>query len=359
MKRLTRFVPLLVLVLLVILPYSTARVPFVFDGPLQSAGTLQLLALCLIFAGLAQSYDLLFGRTGLMSFGHALYVACGVYTSTILMNVLHWPLLAAGGGAVVVAAALAALLGRVALRTSGVAFAMVTLAFAQAGAVAVSRNPAGLTGGSDGMPLHSAGLPTFFVGVGNTVNLYWLALGYLVLVTVLLRRLAASRAGDTLLAIRDNELRAGVLGVDATRYKLGAFVLAAALAAGGGVVYALTVGGASPQVAATEFTLSLLIMVVLGGPASRWGAIGGAVLYVYLDHRLASLGTAAAGSGLPEWLGRLLSQPTLWLGGAFMLLVVLAPNGIAARLRGSTTPTTVDKVVTAAAHDMPATTPTN
>jgi branched-chain amino acid transport system permease protein len=91
---LRRWIPLGVLVLLAILPYSTVDIPWVFDGPLNSPGTLQVLAICLVFGGLALGYDLLFGRTGLLSFGHALYFAAGVYGTSILVNV--WPLWLAG-----------------------------------------------------------------------------------------------------------------------------------------------------------------------------------------------------------------------------------------------------------------------
>ena len=328
MTRIRRLLPLAVVVVLATLPFSTLTVPGVFEHALRSPGTLQLLALCLIYAALALSYDLLFGRTGLMSFGHALYFACGVYLFTIGINHWHWPPALAAGAALAAAAVLAGLLGTVAMRTEGIAFAMVTLAFAQAGAVAVSRNPGGLTGGTDGLSLDARQLPSALVGVTNTVNLYWLALGYLVVVTLVLRVVADSSTGRVLTAIRDNEQRVGVLGLNPLRYKLGAFTAAAMLAAGAGVLYALTVGGASPRVATSDLTLTLLIMVVLGGPGTRWGPIVGAVAYTYLDHRLTSMGVAARDADLPAWLGQLLSQPMLLLGLVFMLVVVLAPDGV-------------------------------
>ena len=76
----------LVFVVLYALPYSTAQIPGVFDGPFDSPGVLQLLAVCLVFAGLAISYDLLFGHTGVMSFGHGMFVTVGVYVTTILVD---------------------------------------------------------------------------------------------------------------------------------------------------------------------------------------------------------------------------------------------------------------------------------
>jgi len=85
-RRLAAFGPLLALVVAVVLPYSTIPLPGILDGPLNSFGNLQLLAVCLVFGGLAASYDLLFGRTGLLSFGHALYFAAGIYGTDVLVT---------------------------------------------------------------------------------------------------------------------------------------------------------------------------------------------------------------------------------------------------------------------------------
>jgi len=135
---------------LYLIPYSTLQVPGVFDGPLDSPGVLQLLAVCLVFAGLALSYDLLFGHTGIMSFGHGLFVTGGMYATTILVNHAGFGLLisAAAGLGIGLAAALA--LGTVALRVDGIGFAMVTLAFGQAVSLLVVSGSPSLTGGEQG-----------------------------------------------------------------------------------------------------------------------------------------------------------------------------------------------------------------
>ena len=328
MNRVSRVVPAAAILLAVALPYCALTLPGVFDSPFNSAGTLQTLTLCLIFAGLATGYDLLFGRTGMLSFGHALFFATGTYLTTILVTRAGWSLWAAAPVAILSAGALAAAVGAIALRTTGVAFAMVTLAFAQAGAIAISRNPGGVTGGSDGLSLDPARVPAALVGVANTVNLYWLALAYLVLVMAVVGRVLASPGGRVLTAIRDNEPRVRVLGVDTRYHKLAVFVLAAILAAGGGVVYAVAVGGASPRAASTDLTLSLLIMVVLGGTGTRWGPVLGAVVYVYLDQRLTDLASGATTADLPDWVRRIAGQPLLLLGTGFILLVYLAPGGL-------------------------------
>ena len=321
--------PLLGLVVFAVLPYSTLRVPGVFDGALYQPGTLQLLAICLVFGGLAASYDLLFGRTGMLSFGHALYFAAGVYGTDILVTRVGLPLWQAGLLTLTGGAVLAALLGAVALRTAGIAFAMVTLAFAQVGAILVARDFGGLTGGEEGLPLDVSELPGVLVGVANTVNLYWLALAYLLVVVFVVQRVSASPTGRVLAGLRDDERRIGVLGLDPYRFKLLAFILASVLACGGGVVYCLLVGGASPHVTSSDLTLSLLVMVVLGGPGTRWGPVLGGFLYTYLDHRLTAFGASPTVRGLPGVLRGPLSQPLFVLGTVFILAVYFFPGGLA------------------------------
>ncbi|MGI5211886.1 branched-chain amino acid ABC transporter permease [Plantactinospora sp. CA-290183] len=323
------WVPLLALLLFAVLPYSTLSLPGVFDGPLNAPGTLQLLAICLVFGGLAAGYDLLFGRTGMLSFGHALYFAAGVYGIDILVTRVGLPLWSAALLTLTGGTILAALLGAVALRTAGIAFAMVTLAFAQVGAILVARDFGGLTGGEEGLPLDVSGLPELLVGVTNTVNLYWLALAYLALVVFVVHRVAASPTGRVLAGLRDDERRIGVLGLDPYRYKLVAFTLAGGLATAGGVIYCLLVGGASPHVTSSELTLSLLVMVVLGGPGTRWGPVLGGMLYMYLDHRLTAFGTSSAVDSLPGVLSGPLSQPLFVLGTVFILAVYFFPGGLA------------------------------
>ena len=314
-----RLFPLLVLVLLLVLPYSTLSLPGVFEGTLNSPGTLQMLAICLVFGGLALGYDLLFGRAGLLSFGHALYIAAGAYGTDILISHAGWPLWAAVAVTVPAVAVLAAGLGAVALRTTGIAFAMVTLAFAQVGWIVVNRDPGGLTGGEEGLPLDSAGLPTALVGVADTVNLYWVALAFLLLVVVVVHGIDRAPLGRVLTGLRDDERRVSVLGLSAYRLKLGTFVLAGALAGLGGAVHALIVGGASPHLASADLTLSLIVMAVLGGAGTRWGAVVGGVVYAYLDQRLTQIG-----GGLPGPLG----QPLFILGTLFVLAVYFAPGGL-------------------------------
>jgi branched-chain amino acid transport system permease protein len=324
-----RLVPLAALAVMAILPYSTLRVPFLLDGPLNSPGTLQLLAICLVFGGLATGYDLMFGRTGMLSFGHALYFASGVYGTAMLVNHASLPLWLAAIVAIAGSAVLAVVLGAVALRTTGIAFAMVTLAFAQVGAITVARNPGSLTGGEEGLPLDGGRLPDVLVGVVNTANLYWLALAFVAVVLFAVHRISDAPAGRVLAAVRDDDRRVGVIGLDPYRFRLLAFVTSGALAAAGGVVYVLLVGGASTHVASSDLTLSLLVMVVLGGPGTRWGPLLGGFTFAFLDQRLTAVGSSGAVESLPSVLSGPLSQPLFILGTAFILAVYFVPGGLA------------------------------
>jgi branched-chain amino acid transport system permease protein len=322
-------VPLALLAVLAVVPQLSLDIPIVFSGPLSSPGTLQLLALCLLFGGVALTYDLLFGFTGLLSFGHALYFAVGVYLTAIALTKWEWSMwqafaLTAAAGIVV-----PLLLGAVSLRVGGIAFAMVTLAFAQAGQVLVQKNPNGLTGGEEGLGLNFDPLPDFFVGVLNTKHLYWLALGYAAVVFLVVRFAVASSPGHVWQAIRENEKRVEVIGLRPFGFKLVAFVLASFLATAGGVVWLLLIGGAVPEVTTANFTLTLLVMVVIGGAGSRYGALVGGFLYTLLDQRLGSLAGSSHVQDLPTVIRTPLSEPLFVLGTLFILLVFFVPGGLA------------------------------
>lgn len=321
------------LLLLAVVPLLGFSVPGLMPGPPQpvnSAGTLQVLGLCLVFAGVAVGYDVLFGRAGLLSFGPALYFALGVYVFDIAVSDWGW----SAGPALLLTLACAALvalvLGSVCLRVGGIAFAMVTLAFAQAGYFLAQSNPLGLTGGDTGLVLASSRLPSFLVGVANTPNLYWMALGYLVVALLLAWWAANSAAGLVWTAIRDNQLRVEVMGYRPFPFKLAAFALSSVMASCGGVAYLLLVGTAAPTtVASTSVTVSILVMVVLGGTGSLWGPALGAMVYVYLQQYLLGFSSLPAFASLPGPLRIPLSQPDFLLGAIFILFVIFVPGGFA------------------------------
>jgi ABC-type branched-subunit amino acid transport system permease subunit len=197
-----------------------------------------------------------------------------------------WPTLAF---VLAVALCLPLVLGAVSLRVGGIAFAMVTLAFAQAGQVLVQKNPYGWTGGEEGTGLNYDEIPDAFVGVLNTKNLYWLALGYAVLVFIVVRLAVGSSAGHVWRAVRENEPRVHVLGLNPYPFKLIAFVVAGFLAVLGGIVWLLLIGGALAALAGvlsgvyfgvvdpgrgTSLLIFAFIVVVIGG----FGSIGGSAV---------------------------------------------------------------------------------
>jgi branched-chain amino acid transport system permease protein len=320
--------PLVVFALLALVPTLDVSIPKVFDQPISSPGTLALLGSCLIFGALALTYDIQFGFTGLLSFGHTLYIAVGVYVSNIAITEWHWQFWQSVLFTLVVGFVLAVVLGFVSLRATGIAFAMVTLAFAQAGAVLALKDPHHWTHGEEGLGAYYTKLPQAFVGILNTKNLYWLALAFLAAVFFLVRWAVESSPGRIWQAIRDNEPRVEVLGMRPRAYKLQAFVLSSFLAVVGGIIYMLFYSGSTLAVVEPNFTLTLLLMVVLGGAGSRWGAVLGGILYTYLDDRLVAIGSSSQVADLPKVLRTPLEQPLFLLGSIFILIVIFLPGGL-------------------------------
>jgi branched-chain amino acid transport system permease protein len=302
--------------------------PFAGDNPLSKAGLQQTLAVAFLYGALALTYDLLFGFTGLLSFGHAIYFASGIYVTAILINDFNWNFLLAILGAIIFTAVIATLTGAASLRTTGITFAMVTLAFGQAGHVVISRDFGGFTNGDDGLPVNADRLPDFFIGVVNTKFLYLLALGTLVFIYLAAWWITESSAGRVFAALRDNEQRVSVLGLNPNKFKLLSFVLSAAMASLIGAVMLIVSGSGSPRYAAADTTIALLLMVILGGPVTRWGAVLGGILYSVLSTRLNVLSQGTAFDSLPGFISGPLSEPAFTLGLIFILIVMFAPGGI-------------------------------
>lgn len=327
-----RYVAAVVLLVFAVIPFAAITVPWVLPGPvdvLNSTGTLQVLGLGFVFAAVAVGYDVLFGHTGLLSFGAVLYFALGAYGLDITLSVWGWPLLPAIAATLAAGLLVALALGAISLRGSGIAFAMVTLAFAQAGYYLIQDNPDNLTGGATGLVLSTSRLPTLLVGVASTRDLYWLALAFLVLVYAVVRLLLGSQTGAVWLAIRENERRAEVLGFRPFGYKLASFTVSSLIATVGGMVYVLLEGtAAADSVASTTVTVSILVMVVLGGAGTRWGAVAGAMVYVYLQQYLLKVAAQPSFASWPAAFRVPLSQPDFLLGVIFVLFILFAPGGL-------------------------------
>jgi branched-chain amino acid transport system permease protein len=246
----------------------------------------ELLAKAMILAIFALSLDLLVGFTGLVSFGHAAYFGIGAY-ATVLLSPKYdaanlWMVLPAS----VVAAGLAALvIGLFVLRTRGIYFIMVTLAFAQM--VYYVFHDTALGGGSDGIYLNVK--PTAAIGGALPFDLEqarhqcWFVAAMLVLTWAFLARLLASPFGRALAGIRSNEQRMRALGFATVRYKLAAFTIAGALAGLAGCLYAILFGFVTPELISWHQSGNVLLMVILGGTGSLAGSVGGAIAFVAME----------------------------------------------------------------------------
>jgi branched-chain amino acid transport system permease protein len=280
-----------------------------------------------IFAVFALTYDVIFGFTGLISFGHALFVGFGAYTLTIAMaghGVAFWPALVV---TLVVGIIISALTGALALRTRGVYFAMVTLAFAQAAYTLSVGNIGGLTNGENGMTL--SGAPDWLVGTTSQSHFYYVALAFLVGGFLLLRLFVLSPAGRVWQAVRDNEQRSRMIGYNTFASKLLAYVISGTFCTLAGALYALYIGAVSTNLFAADLTIQLLLMVIIGGAGSLWGAILGAAVVRYLDRYLNDLASAGWVTSLPNWLHQTIGQPLLIFGVIYLLLIYFFPQGIA------------------------------
>jgi branched-chain amino acid transport system permease protein len=190
------------------------------------------------------------------------------------------------------------------------------------------KDPHHWTHGEEGLGADYTRLPQAFVGIVNTKNLYWLTLAFVAVVFFVVRWAVDSSPGRIWQAIRENEQRVQVLGLNPQWYKLQAFVLSSVLAAAGGIVYMLIYNGSTLAVTAPNFTLALLLMVVIGGAGSRWGAVLGGILYTYMNDRLIAIGSSSTVEGLPHALRTPLEQPLFLLGIVFILIVVFLPGGL-------------------------------
>ncbi|WP_328394068.1 branched-chain amino acid ABC transporter permease [Nocardia sp. NBC_00416] len=330
-----RFIGLLLVAVAVVVallvPVLNLTLGGLLPGPLNSPGSLNLLALMLLAGATAISLDLVFGYTGLLSLGHGVHFGVGCYSAVLFANTAS-----IGFGAGVLLAMLTTLViafvgNACALKLTGFGFAMASLALVQLLAIFVERGYWG-SGGEVGLTYDSGVLPGNFTGLANSRNIYWLAAGTLMLIYVLARLAVATEAGSVWQAIRDNPLRAQVLGVPVYGYRLAAATFGSFLAGVCGIAYSVVMSGANPGVVALTYSLGLILMVVLGGRGLLWGAMLGGLLYTYLDLRLAALSTLSGVEDLPGVLRIPLTQPQFILGAVFVLVILFLPGGLASAL---------------------------
>ncbi len=279
-----------------------------------------LLIQAYILAVYAISYDVLLGYTGILSFGHAMFFGTGVYTTAILLKHAQWNIAWVLVAVVAVALVQGLLIGVVSLRVRGVYFAMVTLAFAEAFYIlSEATDFRKWTGAEDG--LHGIPVPEVINPTTQRLHFYYLAIGFMLAMYVLARRLVNSPAGRVWIAIRENEERASTLGYHTFVYKLFAILVSAVMAALAGMMNVLWSLNASPIALHVNTTINALLMTIIGGVGTLVGPMLGAGVLQLLGYVL----SRAFGSRWP-----------LLFGLIFILIVIFFPYGIVGtwRLRG-------------------------
>jgi branched-chain amino acid transport system permease protein len=332
--------------LLVLILLGLAFAPFLVSGarPLNTAATI-----C-VYIVLVASYDLLLGYTGIVSFAHTMFYGIGAYGIGLALarvDLPTWAVAFAGlAVALVLALALALVVGLFALRVRAIFYAMITLAVASSFAVLASQL-SDFTGGEDGRTfsvpeLLSPGFTLVQDGVfgraidGKLITYYVVFLGCLLLFLFLLR-LVNSPFGRVLQAIRENEFRAEALGYRTMSYRIWANVLAALVAALAGALMALWLRYVGPKTSlGFEIMTDILLIVVIGGMGTMYGAVIGATLFVLAQNYLKELMGQASSAleGLPVLAAALHPDRwMLWLGVLFILSVYFFPIGIVGKLR--------------------------
>ena len=323
-----------------------AFAPFLFSG----AQAINTAAKICIFIVLVASYDLLLGYTGIVSFAHTMFFGIGGYGVGLALYSFGpaWGVVLAGLiVALVVAVVLAFLIGLLSLRVRAIFYAMITLAVASAVAILATQFSE-YTGGEDGRSFRVPEVlrpgfklfdsPVFGVDINGRVLAYYLIfIAALVLFLVALR-VVNSPFGRVLQAIRENDMRAEALGYRVVYYRTVANCLAAAMAVCAGAMSALWLRYTGPDTTLSfAIMLDILLMVVIGGMGTMYGAVIGVTLFIVAQNYLQKL--MASGSAATEAIPLLskLLHPDRWLlflGILFVLSVYFFPTGIVGRLRG-------------------------
>lgn len=335
--------------LLIACVLGLALTPFVFPG----TKALNVAAKILVFIVLVASYDLLLGYTGIVSFAHTMFFGIGAYgvaiasTRMAVDGAVGWGALGAGlAGALAVSLVLSLVIGLFSLRVKAIFFAMITLAVASA-FLTLASQLSDFTGGEDGLnfkvPAALSPSTEYFEDpvLGATIDgrfaAYYLLFCATVALSLLMLRIVNSPFGRVLQAIRENDFRAEAIGYRTVVYRTWSNVLAALFATLAGALLAIWLRYNGPDTSLSfEIMLDVLLIVVIGGMGTIYGAVIGSVLFVlaqsYLQN-LMQLGAAAV-EGVPV-VAQLISPDRwmLWLGVLFVLAVYHFPAGVVGRLR--------------------------
>lgn len=321
--------------------------PFLF----QDIRALEVAARICIFIVLVASYDLLIGYTGIVSFAHTMFFGFGAYGSAIALKQMGpgWDAVALGTvGGMLISLVVATAIGVISLRVKAIFFAMITLATASVVLVLASQLSQ-ITGGEDGITYRAPELfktanklmvddngkvvRWFGVKLNGKLAAYYFVFATSLILFLVMLRITVSPLGTVLKAIRENEARAEAIGYRVVAYRTFVFCLSALVASVAGSVYAIWLKYTGPDTALSfAIMIDMLLMVVIGGMGTMWGAVIGATLMVMAQYYLRDLmGVAAeAASGIPV-LPELLDPDRwlFWLGIIFILLVYFFPKGIA------------------------------
>jgi branched-chain amino acid transport system permease protein len=316
-------------VILAALFFALAFAPFLFPG----TRALDVAAKVCVFVLLVASYDLLLGYTGIVSFAHTMFFGIGGYGVAIALSRMEvgWAAIALGTlAALALSLALSFVVGLFSLRVKAIFFAMITLAVASFFQILASQL-SGLTGGEDGITFRVPEL------LRSRVAAYYVVFGVALALFLVLLRVVNSPFGRVLLSIRENEFRSEALGYRTVIYRTIANCLGALVATVAGVLYALWLRYNGPNTTLDfGIMIDILLMVVIGGMGTMYGAVLGAAIFVvaqnYLQAGMKVLSESLKGVPLlPElfhpdrWL--------LWLGVLFVLSVYYFPYGIVGKLR--------------------------
>ena len=274
------------------------------------------LARILVLAVYAMGYNLLFGYTGLLSLGHALFFAAGMYGLSLSLHWLDVSVLPALLIAIAASITISVCIGYLALRTTGVAFMIVTLMFAQAGYL-TALYLGEYTRGDEGIVLKQADRVLFNIDLTQPDTRYFFALLIFTLCFFAIAYLVNSGFGRALVAIRENEERARMLGYNVQRLKLLAIIASGTLSGLSGACYALLFGYAGATFASVQYSIFPLLWVLLGGAGTTIGPLLGCAFMFYLIDLSSQFTTAYM----------------LIAGVCLVLLTLFAPHGLAGVIR--------------------------
>lgn len=274
------------------------------------------LARIMVLAVFAMGYNIAFGYTGLLSLGHALFFAAGIYGAGLPLQMLEWTTLPALVAGLLAGAMVAGAVGLLALRTAGVSFMIVTLMFAQAGYLAILYFSS-VTGGDEGFALGRASRSIAGLDLALDGYRYALALGLFAVAMLGCLWLVRSPYGRIMVAMRENEARSRMLGYNPFTVKLTALVISGLYAGAAGATYAVLFGYVGASFATVQYSILPMLYVLLGGAGTVLGPLLGAAAMFYLI----------------DFASSLTSAYLFFVGLALVLLVLFAPRGVLGAVR--------------------------